>query len=127
MMEPEVLTSLRHARYKFYAYLDDRDQVKAKRNGQGIPATVGSCPEIYLEKAFHGLWPKSKRLPNAKELGETSLCLQVHPTLEREHVEAVGFADPRVSVIGHGSMGGMCLHSDARGLGRQGAGAGRAR
>jgi len=57
-------------------------------NEKGIPATVGSCPEIYLEKAFHDIW-SGKRLPNAKRLGETSLCLQVHPTLEEEHMHAL--------------------------------------
>jgi dTDP-4-amino-4,6-dideoxygalactose transaminase len=70
----------------------------AKLNEKGIPATVGSCPEIYLEKAFQGLWPKNQRLPNAKELGETSLCLQVHPTLNPEHMEAVGKATAQAVV-----------------------------
>jgi dTDP-4-amino-4,6-dideoxygalactose transaminase len=55
----------------------------------GIPCGSGSCSEIYLEKAFekHGLRPE-KRLPIARELGETSLMFLVHPTLTIEHIEA---------------------------------------
>jgi dTDP-4-amino-4,6-dideoxygalactose transaminase len=53
----------------------------------GVPCFSGSCSEIYLEKAFDadGLRPAT-RLPNAKELGETSLMFLVHPTLRDEHM-----------------------------------------
>ena len=49
---------------------------------EGIPCFSGSCSEIYREKAFAeaGL-DVVKRLPVAKELGETSLMFLVHPTL----------------------------------------------
>jgi len=49
---------------------------------EGIPCFSGSCSEIYLEKAFvkAGIGP-DKRLPAAKESGETSLMFLVHPTL----------------------------------------------
>lgn len=57
----------------------------------GIPATIGSCSAIYREAAFAD-WPEDKHLPNAKRLHETNLCLQVHPTLEEEHMHAVGEA-----------------------------------
>jgi dTDP-4-amino-4,6-dideoxygalactose transaminase len=41
-----------------------------------------------LEKAFDhtGFRPK-ERLPNAKELGETSLMFLIHPTLTEEEIQ----------------------------------------
>ena len=50
-----------------------------------MPCFVGSCSEIYLEKAFVGR-RKHKRLPIAKQLGETSLMFLVHPTLSDQHI-----------------------------------------
>ena len=42
----------------------------------------GSCPEIYLEKAFKNLENRRfKRLKNCKKLGETSIALDVNHTL----------------------------------------------
>ncbi|MOA23828.1 hypothetical protein D3C78_1444740 [compost metagenome] len=53
-----------------------------------MPCFYGSCSEVYLEKAFDntGLRP-AKRLPVARELGETSLMLLVHPTLTDAEIE----------------------------------------
>jgi dTDP-4-amino-4,6-dideoxygalactose transaminase len=55
-----------------------------------IPCSTGTCSEIYREKSFinAGLSPKC-RLPVAAELGETSLALPVHPTLEDIHMEHI--------------------------------------
>jgi dTDP-4-amino-4,6-dideoxygalactose transaminase len=37
---------------------------------------------VYLEKAFDNTgWRPEARLPNAKELGETSVMFLIHPTL----------------------------------------------
>ena len=48
----------------------------------GVPCFSGSCSEVYLEKAFDDTgWRPTHRLPNAKELGETSLMFLVHPNL----------------------------------------------
>jgi dTDP-4-amino-4,6-dideoxygalactose transaminase len=79
-----------HAWYKFYAFVEpdrlkegwDRFRVKETISAEGIPCYSGSCPEIYLEKAFvaAGMGP-AERLPVARELGETSLMFLVHPTL----------------------------------------------
>ena len=91
-----------HSFYKYYVFLRthqgdsplkagdspplkagwDRDKTMAAINAEGVPCYSGSCSEIYLEKAFRdaGLGPR-KRLPVAKELGETSLMFLVHPTL----------------------------------------------
>ncbi len=86
-----------HAAYKAYAFVRpellkegwDRDRIMAEINEKGIPCFSGSCSEIYLEKAFtiSGCEPPS-RLPVARELGETSLMFQIHPTLSEQNIDA---------------------------------------
>ncbi len=79
-----------HAAYKHYFFVRPefllegwtRDRIIKEINAQGVPCYHGSCSEVYLEKAFDGTpWRPADRLPNAKELGETSIMLLVHPTL----------------------------------------------
>ena len=66
--------------YKFYFFLKNKKKLKRleiikhlKTRGHDI--SVGSCPEIYLEKPFQKTNKKPFRLPNAKHLGEISLAL----------------------------------------------------
>lgn len=76
-----------HAWYKFYIYLEEvksftREQVLMKINENGAKAFSGSCSEIYLEKCFNSLeFNRKKRLPIAKKLGESSIMLLVHHTI----------------------------------------------
>ncbi|NLF96678.1 MAG: DegT/DnrJ/EryC1/StrS aminotransferase family protein, partial [Candidatus Riflebacteria bacterium] len=83
-----------------------RDRIMAEVSAAGVPCYSGSCSEIYLEKAFDSLRKAEvdsrlrgndvdeqvempgleNRLPVAKELGETSLMLLVHPTLSAENI-----------------------------------------
>jgi dTDP-4-amino-4,6-dideoxygalactose transaminase len=65
-----------------------RDRIMAEVNARGVPCFSGTCPEIYREIAFaaRGLTPQD-RLPVAQVLGETSLMLLVHPTLDDEAME----------------------------------------
>jgi dTDP-4-amino-4,6-dideoxygalactose transaminase len=87
-----------HAYYKYYTFLRqdrlapgwDRDQIVQAVVARGVPCFSGSCSEIYLERAFADaeLQP-AERLPTARELGETSLMFQVHPTLEAEDLARV--------------------------------------
>jgi hypothetical protein len=78
-----------HSYYKYYAFVRperlhrdwNRERVIEAINAEGIPCFSGSCSEIYLEKAFPEEMRPLHRLPVAKELGETSLMLLVHPTL----------------------------------------------
>ena len=80
---------IEHAYYKYYVFVRpellspdwNRDRIMQSINAEGVPCSVGSCSEIYREKAFAGEWPEGQRLPVAKELGENSLMFQVHPTL----------------------------------------------
>ena len=84
-----------HAYYKYYVFVRpeqlragwDRDRIMQAICAEGVPCSVGSCSEIYLEKAFAPDRRKKPRLPVAKELGETSLMFLVHPTLTIESIE----------------------------------------
>lgn len=89
-----------HAEYKHYlfvvpALLADgwsRDRIVDEIVARGVPAFQGSCSEVYLEKAFDSTpWRPEKRLPNAVELGETSLMFLVHPTLTEDEIEKTAF------------------------------------
>jgi len=90
---PTPPPSCHHAYYKYYAFVCremlqpgwDRDKIMQAIAGEGVPCFVGSCSEIYREKAFVER-RKHERLPIAKQLGETSLMLLVHPTLSDEHI-----------------------------------------
>jgi dTDP-4-amino-4,6-dideoxygalactose transaminase len=65
-----------------------RDRIIQEINDLGVPCFSGSASEVYLEKAFDntGLRPE-KRLPVAKQLGETSLMFLVHPTLTEDEIQ----------------------------------------
>jgi dTDP-4-amino-4,6-dideoxygalactose transaminase len=92
---PRLPPHIEHAAYKCYVFVSpeelapgwDRDRVMAEINALGVPCYSGSCPEVYLEKAFESTgYQPPKRLPNAKELGETSLMFLCHPTLTNDEV-----------------------------------------
>ncbi len=104
-----------HSYYKYYMFVRpemlkpdwSRDRIMEEVNAAGIPCYSGSCSEIYLEKAFDAFRDANgpstlrqaqgpseaevpgpeNRLPVAKELGETSLMLLVHPTLTAENID----------------------------------------
>ena len=92
---PGIPSYIEHAAYKYYVFVKpnelkvdwNRDRIMAEINALGVPCFSGSCSEVYLEKAFDetGFRP-SERLPNAKELGKTSLMFLVHPTLVDEEI-----------------------------------------
>jgi len=79
-----------HSYYKYYATLRpdelrpgwSRDEMVEAIRAEGVPCGSGSCPEIYMEKAYQGApGLPLKRHPHAQKLGKTSLMFQVHPTL----------------------------------------------
>jgi dTDP-4-amino-4,6-dideoxygalactose transaminase len=84
-----------HSYYKWYAFLRpeqlrhgwSRGRIIAELNQLGVPCYSGSCSEVYLEKAFDSPIRRTERLPNARELGETSLMFLVHPTLADHHIQ----------------------------------------
>jgi dTDP-4-amino-4,6-dideoxygalactose transaminase len=87
---------VKHSYYKYYALLDHsalspgwtRDRLAAEIQRMGVPCGPGSCPEIYLEKALAPFAP-SERCPAARQLGESSLMLLVHPTLTPAHIDSM--------------------------------------
>ena len=93
---PKPPADCEHAAYKAYVFvrpgalLDGwtRDRIVAAIEAEGVPCYMGSCSEIYLEKAFvdAGLGPK-QRLPVATALGKESLMFLVHPTLRDHEIE----------------------------------------
>ena len=75
-----------HAHYRCMAYSQNaahRSQLLAALLAAGLPASTGSCSEIYREPIFakRGFAPQS-RLPVAHALGETSIALLVHHTID---------------------------------------------
>lgn len=98
---PEIPGHIEHAAYKCYVFVRsdalkagwDRDRVMNEISDLGVPCFSGSCPEVYLEKAFDGTgFRPDSRLPVAKELGETSLMFLCHPTLTDADVAKTGDA-----------------------------------
>lgn len=93
---PDIPPWAEHAAYKCYLFVDsrilpsgwDRDRIMAAINDRGVPCYAGSCSEVYREKAFaiRGLEPE-RRLPIARQLGESSLMFLVHPTLAKNHID----------------------------------------
>jgi len=93
---PSPSDGIKHAYYKCYIYVEpeklktdwSRDRILHEINERGVPCYVGSCSEVYLEKAFDGTnWRPPQNLPAAKELGETSLMFLTHPTLKDSEIE----------------------------------------
>jgi dTDP-4-amino-4,6-dideoxygalactose transaminase len=90
---PQPGAGLRHAFYKLYFYLNEsgpkaaqlRNRIVATAQEQQLRVFSGSCSEIYREEAFEGL--AHAPCPVAQELGDTSLMVEVHPTLDPELLE----------------------------------------
>jgi dTDP-4-amino-4,6-dideoxygalactose transaminase len=94
---PLPANNSQHAFYRLYAYVRpegigadwSRDRIVAAMTEKGFPLFQGSCPEVYLEKAFDGTaYRPNQPLVNAKELGETSLMFLVHPTITIEQLDS---------------------------------------
>ncbi|KJG09222.1 DegT/DnrJ/EryC1/StrS aminotransferase family protein [Photobacterium kishitanii] len=92
----EIPEYSQHAEYKHYMFIRPeflaegwtRDRIVEEIVKAGVPAYQGSCSEIYKEKAFDNTaWRPNHSLPNAVELGETSLMFLVHPTLTAEEIQ----------------------------------------
>ncbi len=80
-------TKIKSAWYRFYFFIKTdiknyqklRFKIIKHLKKNNIRCFTGSCPEIYLEKAFKKI-NKFKRLKNCKILGETSIALDVNHT-----------------------------------------------
>jgi len=96
LLAPVIPEHIEHAAYKCYVFVQsnklksdwNRDKIIGEIKSLGVPCFSGSCSEVYLEKAFDSSNFRPKiRLPNAKELGETSLMFLVHPTLTKSEIQ----------------------------------------
>jgi len=130
---PAVPTWATHAWYRLYAFVRparltagwSRDRILDELRERGVAAFQGSCPEIYLEKAFDGTgWRPAQPLPVARELGETSLAFLVHPTLSDREVATMTHVLGEVALLASdgGEVGGpaTCASATAgRGYRRQ--------
>ena len=78
-----------HSYYKYYFFINpeklniSRDKIIQEVNNNKIAATVGSCSEIYLEKALDKFKPKEELL-NTKILFNTGIMLLCDPTISKE-------------------------------------------
>jgi dTDP-4-amino-4,6-dideoxygalactose transaminase len=93
---PMPCQGFEHAFYRLYAYVRpeglsdgwNRNAIIVALKERGVPVFQGSCPEVYLEKAFDGTpFQPTSRLPVARELGETSLSFLTHPTMTGKDIE----------------------------------------
>jgi dTDP-4-amino-4,6-dideoxygalactose transaminase len=90
---PHPSEGLSHAFYKLYFQLNVpegdasrvRQEILRRASEEGIRLFSGSCSEVYLEEAFGDL-PRPD-CPVARRLGQTSLMVEVHPTLRQDRLE----------------------------------------
>lgn len=92
----KIAQDIIHAAYKCYIFVKESElapgwntvEIIKKINEYGGPCSTGSCPEIYLEKAFDNIgFRPPERLPVARDSGEKSLMLLVHPTLTEAEIK----------------------------------------
>ncbi len=94
-----------HAFYRLYTYVElarlrdgwSRDRIVGTLGAARVPVAVGSCSEIWRERAFPPAWQPADPLPVAAELGRSSLALLCHPTLEESDIDAM--ADATIAVM----------------------------
>ena len=93
---PMTPPGVTHGWYRFYAFVRpehlapgwSRDRIVEAISEAGVPCFHGSASEVYMERAFDDTgWRPSQRLPLARELGETSIAMLVHPTLTDGEIE----------------------------------------
>lgn len=105
---PDLPSHIGHAAYKAYVFIEpmalrsgwDRDRIIDEIQRRGVPCLVGSCSEVYREKAFDDTgWRPSHPLPVAAELGKTSLMFLVHPTLTSEEINRTCMALQEVMAL----------------------------
>ena len=91
---PVVPSNVIHAAYKCYIFVQPklikpecgRDWIVEELNKRDVECFTGSCPEVYLEKAFH---TGTARMKNSKALGETSIMFKVDQTLDDRYFDII--------------------------------------
>ena len=78
-----------HSYYKYYFFIDpskfkiSRDKIIELINGENIFCQVGSCSEVYKEKALEVYKPKNNLLVT-QELFKTAILLKCDPCISEE-------------------------------------------
>lgn len=98
---------IEHAYYKCYGFVRpelladgwDRNRVVQAIVAEGVPCSSGSCSEIYLERAFTPDLRPKQRFETARELGDTSMMFQVHPTLSEHDMRDTAAAVRKVLAV----------------------------
>lgn len=89
---------VQHAYYKYYFFLEpqyfadgwDRERILAEINANDIPCFTGTCPEIYREEAFVRMYGEHAGHSTARQLGDTSLMMNIHPGINGDHLRVAG-------------------------------------
>ena len=86
----------KNAWYRIYVYIRpeglkdgwSRRTIIENLRTKGLNVYTGVCPEIYLEKSFvNSDYSMDKRLPVAKDLGETSLAIAINSNIPVEKIK----------------------------------------
>jgi len=93
---PVIPSFVKHAAYRCYVSINEidlkkewnRDRVINAIKDQGFDCFSGSCPEIYLERAFDDTgYRPIQNLKNAHILGKNSIAFLVDQTITRSEIE----------------------------------------
>ena len=93
---PKIPNYITHSVYRAYIKIDEKllnnnwstSRIRDEINNNGVLCFSGSCPEIYLEKAFDNKHFKPKnRLKNAKSLSGKMLVFLTHPSLTKDEID----------------------------------------
>jgi dTDP-4-amino-4,6-dideoxygalactose transaminase len=66
-----------------------REKILVELNKKKIPCTMGSCSEIYKERAFIKKMGRQKLLKNANLLGRSGLAIPVHPNMNNDDLNYI--------------------------------------
>ena len=66
-----------------------REKILVELNKKKIPCTMGSCSEIYKERAFIKKMGRQKLLKNANLLGRSGLAIPVHPNMSKDDLSYI--------------------------------------
>lgn len=93
---PMPSSEVYHSYYRFYVFLKlevlktgvTRDQIVHEIAAQGVPCFVGSCGQIYLEKAFtQSSFAQKEKLIEAEKLAASSMAFLCHPGLGDDYIK----------------------------------------
>lgn len=103
---PKLKKDCVNAWYRIYVYLRPenlnskwtREKIIEDIKTEFVNVNLGSCPEIYQESCFqNSKFSQKTILPNAKNIGETSISVSINPNIPIERINQFVEAIMRVS------------------------------